>query len=245
MPGTASASPPAHAIPADPAPQRSADGGPSSLLEAGKRAADSASAARKTAVPADAASAAAGAPSIPLTSPLPGPHAGWAAADPPETAAGAAGAPPPRPAVAVPAERDSTAPPASASGNIQVELTDGGQRVQLRVEDRGGDVRVAVHTADPRLAGALREDLPALAARLEQSGFHTETWHGGGAPASGGQRLAETAARSAGQPSQEQSNPQRQGQQQEPRQGKPRPLENPPDGKSDRKDFTWLFTSIT
>lgn len=66
--------------------------------------------------------------------------------------------------------------PASPARDIRLQV--GGERhVDVRVTERGGEVQVAVRTPDSRLAGELRDELPALSARLEQSGFRAETWH--------------------------------------------------------------------
>ena len=65
----------------------------------------------------------------------------------------------------------------SSSRDIRLELNSGDRRVEVRVAERGGEVHVAVRTPDSRLAGALRDDLPALSSRLEQTGLRTESWH--------------------------------------------------------------------
>ncbi len=44
---------------------------------------------------------------------------------------------------------------------------------------------MAVRTPDSQLAASLRQDLPALVGRLEESGYHTETWSERGSDASG------------------------------------------------------------
>ncbi len=85
-----------------------------------------------------------------------------------------------------PAASESTGPVAH---DIKLELTGAGPRVEVRLVERAGEVHVAVRTPDGRLADALRDDLPALAARLEQSGFHGSEWRTG--TAGGGQRTLE------------------------------------------------------
>jgi hypothetical protein len=125
---------------------------------------------------------------------------------------------------------------------IKLQLNGGDQRVEVRMVERGGDVHVDVRTPDARLAGALREDLPALSARLEQSGFHAENWHTGLTASPDRQTLPQTTA---GAPPQDQQN--RSGQdrnnQQDGRQPPPK-NQNNPQLKDDRKDFAWLFTSL-
>ncbi|SPF31857.1 hypothetical protein SBA4_1050014 [Candidatus Sulfopaludibacter sp. SbA4] len=80
-------------------------------------------------------------------------------------------------------ESEPPQPPAVPQ-DIKLEVLSGGQRVEIRVADRGGDVHVAVRTSDTDLAGALRDDLPALSSRLEQTGLRTDGWHTS-APAGG------------------------------------------------------------
>jgi hypothetical protein len=61
--------------------------------------------------------------------------------------------------------------------SISLRVTDAAdQRVDLKVTERAGDVRVAVRAADPELAGSLRENLGELVHKLEQNGFHAENW---------------------------------------------------------------------
>ncbi len=139
--------------------------------------------------------------------------------------------------VDVPAEPPKVAP---AVHDIRLQINGGDQRVDVRIVERGGDVHVAVRTPDANLAGTLREDLPSLSARLEQTGFHAETWHTG-SPAQERQPLIETAAGAAPQNQDNRSGHDR-GQQQDGRQP-PRQQQDQP-RKEDRKDFAWLFTSL-
>ena len=143
---------------------------------------------------------------------------------------------------------DDPAAPAPAR-EIKLQLAGSGQRVEVRLIERAGDVHLAVRTPDERLAAALREDLPALASRLEQSGFHTDNWHGGLAGAAD-RRTMDAPAAAARQDSQEphegrdpESN--QQGQHSRQQEGRRPPPDSPhPQSKEDRKDFAWLFTSL-
>jgi hypothetical protein len=156
------------------------------------------------------------------------------AASRPETPApDAAAAEPPTP---------PTAAAAPVAHDIKLELNGGGQRVEVRLTERDGDIHVAVRTPDARLSDAMRADLPALAAKLEQSGFRADAWQPGSA-AGGERRAAETGQGNGSQDSQEhagqnqqqkQDNPQQQHQQQ-------KSLTNASNRKSDRKDFAWLL----
>jgi hypothetical protein len=116
--------------------------------------------------------------------------------------------------------------------------------VEVRVTERGGELFVAVRTPDTRLAGDLRQDLPALANRLEQSGFHATTWQ----PASGErERLADPQAGASGQDAQ--SQPQQNGRQQQrdsqqPKQEEPETPADPSQPNEQGKDFAWLMSSI-
>jgi hypothetical protein len=79
-----------------------------------------------------------------------------------------------------PENRLQTAPSSHApdAHAISVRVTDAGDtRVELKVTEHAGELRVSVHAADPDLAGSLRENLGELVHKLEQSGFRTDTWH--------------------------------------------------------------------
>jgi hypothetical protein len=159
----------------------------------------------------------------------------------------------PRPAAAPEPRLDAEVPkPPAAARNIQLDVNGGNQRVEVRLTERGGEVQVAVRTADAHLAGALREDLPALSSRLAESGFRAETWH----PASPGassegpsgpgdwHKLAEpspggTPQDPNGRSRQDSGQPQGDSQ---PRQ--PKTSEQQPDRKDQGKDFAWLMSSL-
>jgi hypothetical protein len=96
---------------------------------------------------------------------------------PPEKTAAPEPAPPPVPAESQPLPEP--APAAGAARDIQLQVTQGGQRVDVRLTETGGEVHVSVRTPDAQLAGTLRQDLPVLSAKLEQSGFRAETWRPG------------------------------------------------------------------
>jgi len=137
-------------------------------------------------------------------------------------------------------------PTPSAARDIKLQVGgEGDRRVEVRVMERGGDVHVAVRTPDVRLAGELREDLPVLTARLEQTGFRTETWHpaatGGGERSPG--RLAEAASGTGAQDTQSQS---RQGGREQRDQPEPRPKEPQASAQPtpDSKDFAWLLSAL-
>jgi hypothetical protein len=110
---------------------------------------------------------------------------------------------PPAPATSPTAAPDEPARSAAAH-DIKLQVAgDGEQRVEVRISERGGDVFVAVRTPDSRLAGDLRQNLPALATRLEQSGLHATTWQPGASGAR--ERIADPQSGAAGQDSQGQA----------------------------------------
>jgi hypothetical protein len=123
---------------------------------------------------------------------------------------------------------------------------EGQERVEVRLTERGGDVFVAVRTPDSRLAGDLRQNLPNLATRLEQSGFHAATWQPAAAD-SERQRLAEPQAGASGQDAQGQPRQNGRDSQRDPQQQKqpePEKPASPSSRKEPGKDFAWLLSSI-
>ncbi len=138
------------------------------------------------------------------------------------------------------AEPQTTA--SGAAREIRLELRDAEARVNVRLVERAGTVQVDVRTPDSHLAGSLRDDLPALTARLEQTGLRAETWHDAPAATSGRIRLAESVSSASSQLSQDQSR--RDGGGRDPRDGQPpEKRQNHPQPES--KEFSWLYTSLT
>jgi hypothetical protein len=86
----------------------------------------------------------------------------------------------------------------------------GSERVEVRVVQQAGEVRVAVRTGDSELASGLRQGVHELAGKLEDSGYRAETWR----PASTSAAAAPVAAaESHGSSMQPQSQSQQQSQQ--------------------------------
>ena len=72
-----------------------------------------------------------------------------------------------------PAQPQANGPLKDLSFNI---AQPGGTSVQLRMVERGGELRVAVHSGSPDLNQQLRADLPDLSKKLSDTGFHSELW---------------------------------------------------------------------
>jgi hypothetical protein len=72
-------------------------------------------------------------------------------------------------------EIKSEVPVPKAAQHLSIEFrNDSDQRVEVRLMDRGGEVRLAVRAADPRVAESLRTKLPELVERLGQQGWRME-----------------------------------------------------------------------
>jgi len=144
-------------------------------------------------------------------------------------------------------EASASAEPGPAPGaarDIRLEVGGGDSRVEVRLMERDGEVHVAVRTPDEHLAGALREDLPALSSRLTESGFRTETWHPSASQAGEWQRQAEPAAGSSAQDSNQQ--PRQNGREQH--QGdqppaRPKMFEETVNRK-EKGNFEWLMSTL-
>ncbi len=149
---------------------------------------------------------------------------------------------PPRP----PAEAGAPAASSATTVNrgIQLQVRSGAGGVAVRVTERAGEVRVDVRTPDSQLTSALRQELPALATRFAESGFHAAIWH----PASASTMSPNAADKGAsanadGQGGQKQGRRQQQQQQQPPDQRLGQSSQSP-ETDTNRKDFQWLFTSL-
>ncbi|MGH9582336.1 MAG: hypothetical protein ACRD4O_05320, partial [Bryobacteraceae bacterium] len=60
---------------------------------------------------------------------------------------------------------------------LRVQFTgDNNQRVDVRLGDAGGALRVSVRSTDAALTQTLQDHLPELTARLGEQQFHTEVW---------------------------------------------------------------------
>lgn len=157
---------------------------------------------------------------------------------------------PETPTPEVPAEQPSAEPaPAATPANspaareIKLELTGGDQKVEVRLTERSGEVHLSVRTPDTKLAGALREDLPNLSAKLEQAGFRSEPWRPAGVAGTTERRLPEAANTATSPNSGGQQRQDERGQQQD-QQQKHRGPANSSHFSQERKDFAWLLQSL-
>jgi hypothetical protein len=138
----------------------------------------------------------------------------------------------------LPAEAPKASPTAR---DIRLEVTGADRKVELRVIERAGEVQVAVRTPDEQLAGTLREHLPLLSSRLEQSGFRADQWRAADAGGTERRLDVQSAAESSGRaPEHRGGNEQRQ--QQEERRPQPADERKKPQEKGTA--FEWLMQSL-
>jgi hypothetical protein len=77
------------------------------------------------------------------------------------------------------ADVDNTpAPPANNTiRDVRLQVTGSDdQRVDVRVMDRGGELRVSVRADDPSLVRSLQDNVADLSTRLDQAHFQSEVW---------------------------------------------------------------------
>lgn len=83
----------------------------------------------------------------------------------------------PRAAGAAASDAAAETPPADPIRNLRLQVEgDNNQRVDVRLTEEGGELRVSVRSADPNLTQALQDHMPDLTNRLEQQHFRTEVW---------------------------------------------------------------------
>ncbi len=118
--------------------------------------------------------------------------------------------------------------------DVTLHLTSDTQQVDVKLIDRGGELHVAVQSADPVLNSDLRASVHDLISGLEKSGFHAEAWPPGDTPRHNSEILAGTTRNAGDQPhSQMGEDPRRQG----------RNAQNPdaaPARRSRRSNAEWM-----
>jgi hypothetical protein len=143
----------------------------------------------------------------------------------------------------IPETQPDVAKPQTATREIHFQLQHETQRVDLRLTERQGQVHISVRTPDERLSGVLRDNLPSLSTRLEDSGFHTWTWHPGLATEPESSRPSLTGSGVSPDGGDPQKHPQENQQGQPDQQERPSRQKPGPEGKQ-RKEFSWLFQSL-
>jgi len=133
---------------------------------------------------------------------------------------------------------------ATAVRDMKFEVVGVDRRVEVRLSERHGEMKMTVRTPDPNLASTLRENLPALSTRLAESGFKSETWHPAASSTSEWQHIAEPSKGGAFQdsnipPREHHRESQDGGGQQHPK----RPQE-PVTQQQKGRNFAWLMSSL-
>lgn len=107
---------------------------------------------------------------------------GHAPTNPEVSAAPATPSPtPPKPVEAAWAPQSQPKPAAAPLKDISFQVAQSGtQKVEVRVVQQSGELRIAVRTPDSDLAHGLQQGLSDLVGRLQENGFRTEAWRPGG-----------------------------------------------------------------
>jgi hypothetical protein len=136
------------------------------------------------------------------------------------------------------------ASPGAPPRGIKLEVAGGERRVEVRLSERAGELRVAVRTPDSHLAGTLRENLPELATRFTQSGIRSEIWRPASTQAGEWRHTTVPLSRALGQDGDSRSGQQGGGSQEDARQRQARDAQSPKSNKEKGKDFAWLMSSL-
>ncbi len=72
-------------------------------------------------------------------------------------------------------KRIDTVQPRTARDIVVQIPVEASRKVEVQVAEKAGEVRVAVHTADPELSQSLRVELGSLVSRLESAGYRAES----------------------------------------------------------------------
>jgi len=84
--------------------------------------------------------------------------------------------------------------------DVTVRLGSDNRHVDVKLIDRGGELHVAVHAADPNLTADLRASVHDLIGGLEKGGFEAETWQPADTPAQHPGHAASESAAAGDQP---------------------------------------------
>ena len=179
------------------------------------------------------------------------PHAGpeaqvkaGTAPERPDTAA----AKPAQPQDTLESESKPESAKATSVRDMKFEVTGGERRVEVRLSERGGEMKMTVRTADAPLASTLRENLPALSARLAESGFKSEAWHPAASSPDQWRHTAESSAGGASHDTNQDANAHPDQQDRESQDGAGQRRQKSPQEVAPQKekgrDFAWLMSSL-
>ena len=132
--------------------------------------------------------------------------------------------------------------------DVKFEITGDERRVEVRLSERAGEIKLTVRTPDGPLAGTLRENLPQLSARLAESGLRNEAWHPAATSKGEWRNTAETSqsggTRDGEQQPGQQDRGSQGGDQRRQRNHSPEPTDSTLGSKQKGKDFAWLMSSL-
>lgn len=143
-------------------------------------------------------------------------------------------------------ERESApeAGKASSLHEIKFEVTGGERRVEVRVSERGGEVRMTVRTPDTPLANSLRENLPALSARLAEDSVRSDTWHPAASSSEARRTTSESSAGGGAQDANSEPRQRDRESQEGSDQRRPQPPQEATTQKQKGRNFAWLMSSL-
>ena len=133
---------------------------------------------------------------------------------------------------------------ATAVRDMKFEVVGVDRRVEVRLSERHGEMKMTVRTPDTNLASTLRENLPALSMRLAESGFKSETWHPAASSNSEWQHTAESSKGSAFQDSNTPPREHHQDSQDGGGQQHPKRPQEPVIQQQKGRNFAWLMSSL-
>ena len=155
---------------------------------------------------------------------------------------------PVRPQDAMESETKPEAAKATSVRDMKFEVTGGERRVEVRLSERAGEVKMTVRTADAPLASTLRENLPALTARLAESGFKSQAWHPAASSPNELRHTAESSAGGAAHDTNQDANADPREPDREPQDGagqrRPKSPQEAAPQKEKGRDFAWLISSL-
>jgi len=133
---------------------------------------------------------------------------------------------------------------ATAVRDMKFEVVGVDRRVEVRLSERHGEMKMTVRTPDTNLASTLRENLPALSTRLAESGFKSETWHPAASSTSEWQHSAEPSKGGAFQDSNTPQREQHRESQDGGGQQHPKRPQEPVTQQQKGRNFAWLMSSL-